>query len=109
VATRIAALIGIEPIEDDISTGAIEIVSEEPTPESVEDVVEFEQVEPEQILHTTVKETVTETHIIDTYVTDTAVIEEDVTMTVSETSVESEVLTAPIELPFQDDDRPASS
>ena len=109
VATRIAALIGIEPIEDDISTGAIEIVSEEPTPVRVEDVVELEQVEPEQILHTTVTETVTETHIIDTYVTDTAVIEEDVTMTVSETSVESEILTAPIELPFQDDDRPASS
>ena len=109
VATRIAALIGIEPIEDDISTGAIEIVSEEPTPASVEDVVEFEQVEPEQILHTTVTETVTETHIIDTYVTDTAVIEEDVTMTVSETSVESEIITAQIELPIQDDDRPASS
>jgi hypothetical protein len=109
VATRIAALIGIDPIEDEIATGAIEIVTEEPALQIAVDVVAAEQVEHEHILHTTVTETVTETHIIDTYVTDTAVIEEDVTMTVSETNVESEILTAPIELPLQDDDRPASS
>jgi len=100
VATRIAALIGIEPTEDDFNTGPIEVVAAAVATTAVveEDVVE-------EIVSVDVTETVVVEEIDGDIVVED-IIEESITVTevVSDAprTVEPDAVTEPINLPEQD-------
>jgi hypothetical protein len=107
VATRIAALIGIEPQEDDIQTGPIEIpVAAASATVVVEEVIE--EVIDNEVVEEVVTATVTETLVIEEV--DGNIIVEDLfeeTVTVTEAvaeaprSIEPDAVTEPIDLPEQ--------
>jgi hypothetical protein len=100
VATRIAALIGIEPTEDDFNTGPIEVIAAAVSTTAVveEDVVE-------EIVSVDVTETVVVEEIDGDIVVED-IIEESITVTevVSDAprAVEPDAVTEPINLPEQD-------
>lgn len=105
VATRIAALIGVEPQEDDIQTGPIEIpVAAATSTVVVEEAVD--EVIDNDIVEEVVTATVTETVVVEDvdgelFIED--VVEESVTVTEvvadSPRSVEPDAITEPIDLP----------
>ncbi len=103
VATRIAALIGIEPVEEDFQTGPIEIPVAAATATMV-----IEEVVDDEIIDEVVSVEVTETLVIDDVDGDIVVddiFEEVVTVTevVSDAprGIEPDAVTEPIDLPEQ--------
>jgi hypothetical protein len=103
VATRIAALIGIESVEDDIQTGPIEI----PVAAAAATVVVDEVID-NDIVEEVVSVEITETVVIEEIDGDVVVedlFEETVTVTevVAEAprSIEPDAVTEPIDLPEQ--------
>jgi hypothetical protein len=98
VATRIAALIGVEPQEDDIQTGPIEI----PVAAAAATVVVEEAVE--EVVSVELTETVV-VEEVDGELLIEDVVEESVTVTEvfadSPRSVEPDAITEPIDLPEQ--------
>ncbi|MEG2386853.1 MAG: hypothetical protein RSB13_08220, partial [Aurantimicrobium sp.] len=105
VATRIAALIGVEPQEDDIQTGPIEIpvaaaTSTVVVEEAVEEVIDNEIVE--EVVSVELTETVV-VEEVDGELLIEDVVEESITVTEvvadSPRSVEPDAITEPIDLP----------
>jgi hypothetical protein len=107
VATRIAALIGVEPTEDDFQTGPIEIpvataaantavvaeeVIEEVVSIEVTETVVVEVIDGDVVVEDVIEESVTVTEVV-------AEVEESVT---PPPSVEPDAVTEPINLPEQD-------